>query len=112
MNRAEGWALRLSAYDCKIEWIPGKQNISDPSSRLGDGSTAPGVKAQMQTDIGALEINWNEISTLTGTLTIREIQKVLRPMASRHESLQVNGRRFTLAARTVNLMPAIQDSQR
>lgn len=35
MNRAEGWALRLSAYDCKIEWIPGKQNISDPSSRLG-----------------------------------------------------------------------------
>jgi hypothetical protein len=34
LNRAEGWALRLSTYDYKIEWIKGSENIADPPSRL------------------------------------------------------------------------------
>jgi RNase H-like domain found in reverse transcriptase/Reverse transcriptase (RNA-dependent DNA polymerase)/Integrase zinc binding domain/Integrase core domain len=34
MNRAEGWALRLSTYDYHIEWIKGSENIADPPSRL------------------------------------------------------------------------------
>lgn len=34
LNRAEGWALRLNIYDYEIEWIKGKANIADPSSRL------------------------------------------------------------------------------
>ena len=75
MNRAEGWALRLSAYNCKIEWIAGKENISDPSSRLADGSSATGSKVQIPGNIGALEINWNESITDSGTLSIKEIQE-------------------------------------
>ena len=34
LNRADGWALRLSCYNYKIEWITGKENLADPSSRL------------------------------------------------------------------------------
>ena len=34
LNRAEGWALRLSGYSYKIEWIKGKVNIADSLSRL------------------------------------------------------------------------------
>lgn len=34
LNRAEGWALRISGLDYTIEWIKGQKNIADPLSRL------------------------------------------------------------------------------
>lgn len=34
LKRAEGFALRLSAFDFKIEYVSGMKNIADPSSRL------------------------------------------------------------------------------
>lgn len=34
ISRAEGWALRLGAYDYEIEYVKGEFNIADPSSRL------------------------------------------------------------------------------
>ncbi|XP_058826444.1 uncharacterized protein K02A2.6-like [Topomyia yanbarensis] len=37
LTRADGWALRLSPYDYDIEYIRGRENIADPSSRLYDG---------------------------------------------------------------------------
>jgi len=35
--RMERWVLRLQPYRFKVQYIPGKQNIADPLSRLGKG---------------------------------------------------------------------------
>lgn len=37
MRRAEGWAMRLDAFDYEIEFVKGSDNIADPSSRLYEG---------------------------------------------------------------------------
>lgn len=37
MSRAAGWALRLTRFDYDVEFVEGKNNIADPSSRLLDG---------------------------------------------------------------------------
>lgn len=34
LTRADGWALRLSAFDYKLEFVKGRYNIADPPSRL------------------------------------------------------------------------------
>lgn len=75
LNRAEGWALRLSAYDYKVEWIRGKENIADPSSRLCDDPLRHPGRVELPGEIGALEVNWNEISTSSGVLTVKKIRE-------------------------------------
>ena len=35
--RIERWVLRLQPYRFKVQYVPGKQNIADPLSRLGKG---------------------------------------------------------------------------
>ena len=35
--RIERWVLRLQPYRLKVQYVPGKQNIADPLSRLGKG---------------------------------------------------------------------------
>lgn len=34
----ERWVLRLQPYRFKVQYVPGKQNIADPLSRLGKGN--------------------------------------------------------------------------
>lgn len=41
MRRAEGWAMRLDAFDFDVEVIKGLDNIADPSSRLYEGDDGP-----------------------------------------------------------------------
>jgi transposase InsO family protein len=38
ISRAESWALRLQHFNFDIKYIPGKDNIADPLSRLYEGS--------------------------------------------------------------------------
>lgn len=75
LNRAEGWALRLSAYDYNIEWIKGKENIADPPSRLCTESLNHPGRVELPGEIGLLEVNWNELSTSPGRLTIERIRQ-------------------------------------
>ena len=35
--KIERWVLRLKPYRFKVQYVPGKQNIADPLSRLGRG---------------------------------------------------------------------------
>lgn len=37
MSRADAWALRMEAFDFKVEFVKGTENIADPSSRLVEG---------------------------------------------------------------------------
>lgn len=38
LTRADGWALRLSPYSYDVEYVKGRENIADPSSRLYEGT--------------------------------------------------------------------------
>lgn len=77
MTRAEGWALRLGAFDFKIEFVKGKDNIADPSSRLyiGDeeefhGKTIPGDIAEITAEIPE-SLRFGDVSITTQELELR-----------------------------------------
>lgn len=56
IRRAEGWALRLSAFDYEIEFVEGDKNIADPSSRLYEGPPGEAYdESDRHYDIAALE---------------------------------------------------------
>ncbi|XP_055588782.1 uncharacterized protein K02A2.6-like [Uranotaenia lowii] len=38
LTRADGWALRLSPYNYEVQFVKGRNNIADPSSRLYVGT--------------------------------------------------------------------------
>ncbi|XP_055543287.1 uncharacterized protein LOC129728846 [Wyeomyia smithii] len=38
LTRADGWVLRLSPYRYDVEFVRGRDNLADPSSRLYDGN--------------------------------------------------------------------------
>ena len=89
LNRAEGWALRLSGYDYAIEWIKGENNIADPSSRLTSNPTVfsgrtrtPGEIASLtsspQEPIGALSLETIRIESRQD----RELCKVKHALRS------------------------------
>jgi RNase H-like domain found in reverse transcriptase/Integrase zinc binding domain/Integrase core domain len=65
MSRAEGWALRLSAYDYDIEFIEGRKNIADPSSRLGDEPNLNVLSVSLENDRSGrqFDASLGEIST-------------------------------------------------
>lgn len=63
LTRADGWALRLSPYSYTVEYVEGKFNIADPSSRLYTGSDDPFNEAQSPWEIARIE------AVATGFLT-------------------------------------------
>jgi RNase H-like domain found in reverse transcriptase/Reverse transcriptase (RNA-dependent DNA polymerase) len=65
LNRAEAWALRLSTYDYKIEWIKGEANIADPSSRLATNQTQFTPKIRTPVEICDISTTAQRVGTLT-----------------------------------------------
>ncbi|XP_058456358.1 uncharacterized protein LOC131433780 [Malaya genurostris] len=57
LTRADGWALRLSPYDYDIEFVRGRDNIADPSSRLYVGNDAPFDDDRSPWEIASIEMN-------------------------------------------------------
>lgn len=62
MRRAEGWAMRLDAFDFKIEFVEGESNIADPSSRLYEGEAKEYVESEAPCEI--LEVRVTEMTPL------------------------------------------------
>lgn len=61
MSRAEGWAMRLDAFDFEMEFVKGSENIADPSSRLYQGEDPHYEEATAP----------NEIGTISGVMPIQ-----------------------------------------
>lgn len=57
LTRAGGWALRLSPYKFEVEYIRGRDNIADPSSRLYEGEDNPFEEDISPWEIASLEAN-------------------------------------------------------
>lgn len=57
LTRADGWALRLSPYSYEVEYIRGRDNIADPSSRLYGGEDEPFNEDTSPWEIACLEAN-------------------------------------------------------
>lgn len=57
MRRAEGWAMRLDAFDFEIEYVKGRDNIADPSSRLYSGTDEAYADAEAPCEIAQITIN-------------------------------------------------------
>ncbi|XP_055633356.1 uncharacterized protein K02A2.6-like [Toxorhynchites rutilus septentrionalis] len=79
LTRADGWALRLSPYDYDVEYVRGRDNIADASSRLYSGKfDHPFEEESSPWEIASLEAN------ATGFLTRTEIEEA----TSKDETLQ------------------------
>lgn len=57
MRRAEGWAMRLDAFQFSIEFVKGSANIADPSSRLYEGDSEAYVEHEAPCEIGLITIS-------------------------------------------------------
>lgn len=56
-TRADGWALRLSPYNYVVEYVEGKFNIADPSSRLYTGQDDEFDDVESPWEIAKIESN-------------------------------------------------------
>lgn len=54
LRRAEGWAMRLDAFDFDIEFVKGTENIADPSSRLYAGADGAYEENEAPGEIGEI----------------------------------------------------------
>lgn len=65
LKRAEGWAMRLDSFDYEIEFIRGRDNISDASSRLFTGSGVEYVESESPCEIATISANMLENETFS-----------------------------------------------
>ncbi|EAT42605.1 AAEL005883-PA [Aedes aegypti] len=68
LNRADGWALRLNPYNFEVEYVCGRENIADPSSRLYEGEDGSFDEGARSWELASLEVN------KVGFLTEKEIE--------------------------------------
>lgn len=84
LTRADGWALRLSPYNYEVEYVRGRDNIADPSSRLYDGEDEPFNDDISPWEIAALEANSVQVLTeeeiATATVNDEALQLVMQAL--------------------------------
>ncbi|XP_065079207.1 uncharacterized protein K02A2.6-like [Ochlerotatus camptorhynchus] len=84
LTRADGWALRLSPYNYAVEYVRGRDNIADSSSRLYCGDDAPFDEDSSPWQVACLEANCVEFLTehdiRIATAADDKLQKVLNAL--------------------------------
>lgn len=75
MSRAEGWALRMGAFNFSIEHISGNENIADPSSRLYVGDSIEFEDDYSPCDLAVITIKTpDDVGFKDLSISIPEIQ--------------------------------------
>lgn len=74
MTRAEGWALRLEAYDFDIKYVPGEKNIADPLSRMCEQKDEAYAESDRNQELCRIEISLNELNEGGQALTVKDIR--------------------------------------
>lgn len=75
LSRAAGWALRLTRFDFNVEFVEGKNNIADPSSRLLDGEGLEFEDNPAPGEIMTLSIDDpSDVTFGDGCVTIEEVK--------------------------------------
>lgn len=74
ISRAEGWALRLSAYDYEIEFVKGELNIADPSSRLYAGENDVVMNDSWPGELAVIEAEASEVTFDSDHITAEELR--------------------------------------
>lgn len=107
LTRADGWALRLSPYNYVVEYVRGRDNIADSSSRLYCGEDTPFDEDANPWEIAHLEANCVEFLTEQDIRDATEddemLKKVLNALETNKWSTDI--RRY----QTVKKDLAIQD---
>lgn len=75
MSRADGWALRLTAFDFSVEFIKGSFNIADPSSRLAPGKEGEFVEKVIAGDLGCFSTGINAIQFSDKDISLQEVSE-------------------------------------
>ncbi|XP_055543055.1 uncharacterized protein K02A2.6-like [Wyeomyia smithii] len=93
LTRADGWALRLSPYNYDVEYVRGRDNIADSSSRLYCGEDAPFDEDASPWEIAHLQANRVEFLTeqdiREATATDEMLQNVSNALSSGNWSKDV-----------------------
>lgn len=77
MSRADGWALRLSAFDFEVEFVKGNYNIADPSSRLAQGEEKEFVERTTSGELGCFTAEVNSVEFSGEQITLQEISQAI-----------------------------------
>lgn len=91
IKRAEGWAMRMDAFDFDIEYVKGVDNIADPSSRLYEGAEEPYDETEAPCEIASITVtepmemdfadDWlTPLEVAFHTATDDELQEVITSM--------------------------------
>lgn len=77
MSRADGWALRLSAFDFSVEFIKGNFNIADPSSRLAPGEEGEFVERYTSAELGCFSASLNAVDFAGAEISLPEVSAAI-----------------------------------
>ncbi|XP_058448729.1 uncharacterized protein LOC131428699 [Malaya genurostris] len=86
LNRADGWSLRLSPYNYKVEFVRGIDNIADSPSRLYQGKDEPFNDDASPWEIATLEANPVDFLTIDDIKYATSKDEVLLQVISALES--------------------------
>lgn len=75
MTRADGWALKLSAYDYDIDFVKGHYNIADPPSRLGCETATKYVEGEGPCEIATIACDPTDLEFETKTVTLESVKE-------------------------------------
>lgn len=86
ITRAEGWALRLEAYNFDIKYIKGSSNIADLLSRLCKDGDKPFKERDNKVELGSIKL---DISALEDQMRVISIADVREATSTDEEMQQI-----------------------
>lgn len=74
ITRAEGWALRLSAFDFNVQYVAGEKNIADSLSRLSVSNDGAYKESNELYELGSVTLELHAVGEESNAITVEEIK--------------------------------------